>query len=279
MSEDQSDKSKIELPSTRWRRLAHGDRSTVCGHGPASDVTTDFDESDSAASNKRLGLAGAPSRSSGGQQTVADYRLETKLGEGGMGRVFKALDAQGRAVAIKILSPHLTRSDEALQRFKQEGFIASQINHPHCVFVHRVDEDRGTPYIAMELMTGKTLKDLVQKEGALNYREAVRLILQCIEGLIEAHRLGMIHRDIKPANCYLDEQGNVKIGDFGLARSLVDDSELTRTGAFLGTPLFASPEQLLGNRSMSAAISIPCRRLCTTCWQAERHLSRPMRRR
>ena len=216
--------------------------------GVTTDVTTDFDANDSAPSSGRLGLLGTAPRTPATQQMVADYRLEHKLGEGGMGRVFKALDPQGRAVAIKLLSQHLTCSDEALQRFKQEGYIASQINHPHCVFVHRVDEDRGTPFIAMELMTGKTLKDLVQQGGGLPYKEAVRLILQCIDGLIEAHRLGMIHRDIKPANCYLDEEGNVKIGDFGLARSLVDDSELTRTGAFLGTPLFASPEQLLGQK-------------------------------
>lgn len=219
-----------------------------------TDVTTDFDESDSSPSHRRLGLVGSAGttgsapRTHSPNQMVADYRLDVKLGEGGMGRVFRAVDPQGRAVAIKLLSQHLALSDEALQRFKQEGIIASQINHPHCVFVHRVDDDRGTPFIAMELMTGKTLKDLVQKQGALPYKDAVRLILQCIDGLIEAHRLGMIHRDIKPANCYLDEEGNVKIGDFGLARSLVDDSELTRTGAFIGTPLFASPEQLLGQK-------------------------------
>lgn len=163
-----------------------------------------------------------------------------------MGRVFRAEDSTGRLVALKLLSPDLARSDEALARFKQEGVIASQINHPHCVFVHRVDEDSGTPFIAMELMTGKTLKDLIQHSGPMVHEQAVPLILQCIEGLIVAHSMGMIHRDIKPANCYLDDDGNVKIGDFGLARSLVSDSELTQTGAFLGTPLFASPEQLIG---------------------------------
>jgi eukaryotic-like serine/threonine-protein kinase len=179
-------------------------------------------------------------------RTVGGYDLGEMLGQGGMGRVFRADDSTGRSVALKLLSPDLARSPEALARFKQEGLIASQINHPHCVFVHRVDDDAGTPFIAMELMTGQTLKDLVVKNGPLPYVEVVRLILQCVDGLVEAHSLGMIHRDIKPANCYLDDDGNVKIGDFGLARSLVSDSELTQTGAFLGTPLFASPEQLLG---------------------------------
>ncbi len=182
------------------------------------------------------------------QKTVGGYRLMKMLGEGGMGRVYQAVDESGRMVAIKLLSPELSRSPEALDRFKLEGVIASAISHPHCVFVHRADEDCGTPYIAMELMTGQTLKDIVAKRGPLPYTEAIPLVLQCIDGLIEAHSRGMIHRDVKPANCYLDDQGNVKIGDFGLARSLVSDSELTRTGSFLGTPLYASPEQILGEK-------------------------------
>lgn len=217
-----------------------------------TDITSEFHEASDIKSGS--GIAGTSSGLNflrGGPQgattrLVGEYRLDEMLGEGGMGRVFKARDPNGRPIAIKLLSPKWTTSPEALVRFKQEGYIASQINHPHCVFVHRVDEERGVPYIAMELMTGQTLKDLVAQRGPLPYKEAVRLILQCIDGLIEAHAQGMIHRDIKPANCYLDEHGNVKIGDFGLARSLVDDSNLTRTGAFLGTPLYASPEQVLG---------------------------------
>lgn len=179
-------------------------------------------------------------------RNVGGYEIGDMLGQGGMGRVFRADDSSGRSIALKLLSPDLARSPDALARFKQEGLIASQINHPHCVFVHRVDNDGGTPFIAMELMTGQTLKDLVLKNGPRPYLEAIQLILQCVDGLIAAHSLGMIHRDIKPANCYLDDDGNVKIGDFGLARSLVSNSDLTQTGAFLGTPLFASPEQLLG---------------------------------
>ena len=190
----------------------------------------------------------SPTTSQKRQKIVGGYRLMKMLGEGGMGRVYQAVDESGRMVAIKLLSPELSRSAEALDRFKLEGVIASAISHPHCVFVHRADEDCGTPFIAMELMTGQTLKDIVAKRGPLPYTEAIPLVLQCIDGLIEAHSRGMIHRDVKPANCYLDDQGNVKIGDFGLARSLVSDSELTRTGSFLGTPLYASPEQILGEK-------------------------------
>ena len=143
------------------------------------------------------------------QKTVGGYRLMKMLGEGGMGRVYQAVDESGRMVAIKLLSPELSRSPEALDRFKLEGVIASAISHPHCVFVHRADEDCGTPFIAMELMTGQTLKDIVTKRGPLPHTEAIPLVLQCIDGLIEAHSRGMIHRDVKPANCHLDDQGNV----------------------------------------------------------------------
>ncbi len=207
---------------------------------PHIDETTSFDRQNQSAKTVKLPADEMAPLSIGG------YTIKELLGHGGMGKVFRAEDSSGSAVALKLLSPKLARSDDALARFKQEGLIASQINHPQIVFVHRVDEDQGTPFIAMELMTGKTLKDLVLERGRLTCRESVELTLQCIDGLMEAHSKGMIHRDIKPANCYLDEDGYVKIGDFGLARSLITDSELTQTGAFLGTPLFASPEQLLG---------------------------------
>jgi eukaryotic-like serine/threonine-protein kinase len=207
----------------------------------STDATTAFDSKTKAVKNPAVDSKTSPRK-------IGGYELGSLLGQGGMGRVYHAGDSSGGSVALKLLSPNLASSPEALARFKQEGLIASQINHPHIVFVHRVDEEDGIPFIAMELMTGKTLKDLVVDSGPQNYDTAVRLILQCIDGLIEAHARGMIHRDIKPANCYLDEEGNVKVGDFGLARSLISDSELTQTGAFLGTPLYASPEQLLGQK-------------------------------
>ncbi len=104
----------------------------------------------------------------------------------------------------------------------------------------------------MELMTVKTLKDLVQESGIVSVSRAVPAILDVLDGLEEAHSHGMIHRDIKPANCYLESNGRVKLGDFGLARSIDDSSDLTRTGDFFGTPLFASPEQSEGARDRCA---------------------------
>ena len=178
-------------------------------------------------------------------EIVGAYRLLRPLGSGGMGRVFEAEEVgTGRRVAVKLVAREFAASAEALERFRTEGKLASAIAHPRCVFVLAADEDAGRPYIVMELMEGSTLKDLVDKRGPLPPREAVMKILDVIEGLQEAHRLGVIHRDLKPSNCFLEADGRVKVGDFGLAKSLLEDSHLTRTGTFLGTPLFASPEQI-----------------------------------
>jgi uncharacterized RDD family membrane protein YckC len=164
-----------------------------------------------------------------------------------MGTVFEAEESHfGRKVALKLVSPEIVASGEAVERFKLEGRLASAIAHPRCVFVLNADQENGRPFIVMELMQGSTLADLVQKQGPLHQADAIRKILDVIEGLREAHRLGLIHRDVKPSNCFLDDSGRVKIGDFGLSKSLVRSSELTRTGSFLGTPLYASPEQIRG---------------------------------
>ncbi len=142
------------------------------------------------------------------------YRLIRSLGSGGMGQVFEAIDQAGNHVAVKLLLARWMRSPRSLKRFRQEGQIASAISHPRCVFVKAADEEDGQPYIVMELMSGKTLKDLLIERKQLPVEEAIRAILDVLEGLEEAHTHGMIHRDIKPANCYLEETGRVKLGDF-----------------------------------------------------------------
>jgi uncharacterized RDD family membrane protein YckC len=164
-----------------------------------------------------------------------------------MGGVYEAEEAaSGRHVALKLIAPELAGSADTVERFRQEGRIASMVVHPRCVFVHAVDEDAGRPYIVMELMPGETLKDLVNRRGPLPPPQAIAKILDVIEGLQAAHRLEVIHRDVKPSNCFVESDGRVKVGDFGLAKSLVKDAHLTKTGAFVGTPFFASPEQVRG---------------------------------
>jgi hypothetical protein len=162
-----------------------------------------------------------------------------------MGTVFEAEDeAQGRRVALKLISRGYVASDDAIRRFRQEGRLASAVTHPRCVFVLAVDEDAGRPYIVMELMPGTTLQTLVRERGPLPIAEAITKILDVVEGLQEVHKLGMIHRDVKPSNCFLDAEGRVKVGDFGLSKSLQGGEDLTRTGSFIGSPLYASPEQI-----------------------------------
>jgi hypothetical protein len=178
-------------------------------------------------------------------EAIGGFNLLRRLGGGGMGSVYEAEEtATGRRVALKLLLPEYAESPDTLRRFRQEGRLASALSHPRCVFVLAADEDAGRPYIVMELMPGKTLDDLVIEKGPLPPTEAVAKIADVIDGLREAHRLGLVHRDVKPSNCFLEADGRVKVGDFGLAKSLISESRLTRTGTFLGTPLFAAPEQV-----------------------------------
>ena len=182
-------------------------------------------------------------------KSIGGYRLLKFLGSGGMGTVYEAeAPGTGNRVAVKLLTSRLASSPASVERFRQEGRLASQVAHPRCVFVLSADTDAGRPYIVMELMPGETLKDVVDKRGPLPPDEAVARILDVIDGLAEAHRVGMIHRDMKPSNCFLTADNRVKVGDFGLSKSLVGprDHQLTQSGAFLGTVLFASPEQIRG---------------------------------
>jgi hypothetical protein len=177
------------------------------------------------------------------------YHIERLLGRGGMGDVYEAEHTeQGRRVALKVLNQRLSGRDDRA-RFLREGQLAASINHPHTVYIFGSEEIDGIPTISMELLSGGTLKDRVTEHGPLPPAAAVDVILQVIAGLDAMHAVGVLHRDVKPANCFVDSDGTVKVGDFGLSISTLarDVSQLTMTGAFLGTPQFASPEQLKGD--------------------------------
>lgn len=192
-------------------------------------------------------LHGAGQAAAQADDRIGGYRLLRTLGAGGMGVVYEGEEsASGRRVAVKVIAPQFVASPDAVERFRQEGRLASGIVHPRCVFVLAADEEAGRPYIVMELMPGTTLKDLVDQRGPLPIEEAVARMIDVIDGLQPAHAASVIHRDVKPSNCFLDDQGRVKIGDFGLSKSLVADVQLSQTGQFLGTLLFASPEQIRG---------------------------------
>jgi hypothetical protein len=217
-----------------------------CGKplAPSGHSTADLDEAEAPTQAPGPIVPEVPAAD---PTEVGHYRLVRPLGEGGMGRVYEAEDTtSGRRVALKLIGRSYTSSPDAVERFRREGRLASALSHPRCVFVLAADEEGGRPYIVMELMPGDTLQDLLKRRGPLPIEEAIGKILDVIDGLHEAHRLGMVHRDVKPSNCFLEPDGRVKVGDFGLAKSLVSSAALTRTGSFIGTPLFASPEQIKG---------------------------------
>ena len=176
------------------------------------------------------------------------YRIGAVLGRGGMGVVYAAEEIDsGRRVALKVLAERIVDPRQR-ERFAREGRLAASIDHPHCVFVFGADEVEGVPFIAMELMQG-TLAGRLAASGALPPAAAVDAVLQLIAGLEAAARVGVLHRDVKPSNCFVDADGAIKIGDFGISRSLRATDETTRAsrGLISATPMYASPEQLRGD--------------------------------
>ena len=178
---------------------------------------------------------------------LGPYRILKALGAGGMGVVFHAEDVHlKRGAALKVMKPDYGTSDEARQRFLREARAAAAIEHDHIVTIYQVGEDRGLPYLAMQLLQGESLAQRLRRERQLPVEEVMRIGREIAEGLAAAHEREVVHRDIKPANIWLEgERGRVKILDFGLARA-ADDSVLTRTGTVMGTPEYMSPEQARG---------------------------------
>ena len=191
-------------------------------------------------------------------KTVSHYRITSKLGAGGMGEVFLAEDTRlERKAAIKFLPPEMAKDPERRQRFLKEAKAASALNHPNVCIVYDVGEtDDGLPFIAMEFIEGGSLDHVLLKRGRLPIPQIVDLAVQVADALDAAHSSRIVHRDIKPANISLNERGQVKVLDFGLAKLLATESpdalgttammQQTQEGHVVGTPRYMSPEQALG---------------------------------
>jgi tetratricopeptide (TPR) repeat protein len=178
---------------------------------------------------------------------VADrFRIESIVGIGGMGVVYRATDlALGIQVAIKLLRPEVANRVEAIERFRQELLLARQVSSPRVVRIHDIAQHQNRLLITMDLIEGESLDRLLDRRGALPLEEALGITRQLAEGLAAAHARGVMHRDLKPSNVLIDGDGNACISDFGVARSL-GDSSVTQAGVIIGTPDYLSPEQAKG---------------------------------
>ena len=190
-----------------------------------------------------------------GRELAGRYRVIKKIGQGGMGTVYKGEHIKmNRPTAIKVLSPDLARNAEFVARFEREAAMAARISHPNAVNIYDFGEaEDGIVYLAMEFLEGEPLSAIITREGALPLDRAVRMARQAAEALHAAHRLGIIHRDFKPDNvimCRKQDQADwVEVLDFGIAKEIAIDTEkqaLTKTGFVLGTPQYMSPEQVKG---------------------------------
>jgi serine/threonine protein kinase len=174
------------------------------------------------------------------------YRLESKLGSGGMSTVYLALDeVLDRPVAVKLLHREISEEVDQLERFRREARAAARLSHPNLVGVIDAGEDDGRPYIVFEYIQGRTLKRRIHEEGPLPVDEAVAYAIEIGRGLTAAHARKLVHRDVKPQNVLIDPDGRAKVTDFGIARSL-ESKGLTATGRVLGTTDYVSPEQAMG---------------------------------
>jgi hypothetical protein len=180
----------------------------------------------------------------------AGYRIERRLGRGGMGVLYLALEpGLQRRVALKLIAPEAAADDVFAQRFAEESRIAASIEHPNVVPIYAAGEEEGVPFIAMRYVAGSDLGRRLAREGKLGPAEAVALIAQVGNGLDAIHAAGLVHRDVKPANVLLSEGAGAPhayITDFGVARNVATNSGLTQTGRFVGTLDYVAPEQISG---------------------------------
>jgi serine/threonine protein kinase len=188
-----------------------------------------------------------------GEKFGERYQIIEEIGQGGMGRVFKAKDLElDTIVALKMIKPQFSLDPDIVNRFKRELLLAREILHEHVIRIHDLGEIKGIKYISMNYIEGNTLKEILQSTGKLTTEKTIDIIKQVCRALIAAHNKGIIHRDLKPQNIMIDKRGKAYVLDFGIARSINVDSDAAEEGIVLGTPDFMSPEQIKGEKADAA---------------------------
>ena len=177
------------------------------------------------------------------------YQIVEELGKGGMGKVYRAVDKKlNEEVALKLIKHEIALDKKTLERFSNELKLARKIAHKNIGRMYELMEERGTHYITMEYVAGQDLKGLIRQSRQLTVGTTINIARQICEGLVEAHKMGIVHRDLKPSNIMIDKQGDARIMDFGIARSL-ESKGITGAGVMLGTPEYMSPEQVEGKET------------------------------
>ncbi len=177
------------------------------------------------------------------------YQIIEELGRGGMGRVYKALDTEvNEKVALKLIKPEIAADKKTIERFRNELKFARKIRHKNVCQMYDLSKEEGNYYITMEYVSGDDLKGMIRRMGRFSAGQAITIAKQVCEGLSEAHKLGVVHRDLKPQNIMIDQDGNARIMDFGIARSL-EGKSITGAGVMIGTPDYMSPEQVDGKET------------------------------
>ena len=232
------------------KRRAFEEKPARC---PECDLALQIEPGE-ALEKTLVGLTAAASKSAAVEgkdklpASIGPYVVDSLLGRGGMGCVYKAWDESlRRHVAVKVLAPNYCEDKHYRRRFLTEARALAKLVHPNITQIYSADEEGNQPYFAMEYIVGQSTEQLLAEKGTFDVSEALRIVKQVCLGLNHAQQKGITHRDIKPANILLSDENEVKITDFGIAKVMDDDKSLTKTGMMIGTPAYISPEQAKGD--------------------------------